>query len=193
MTTKFSTKSKAVRSQREKSSALPSMTVTFLIGVISLVAGLFGILTTEKAISTLSLIAGIVILVIAAIEFIRMFKAERKPSEFAFSLMRAGTGILIAVLTIVNRDQNIAWPLILLSIYTLGRGILEILTALVFYKDKTEKFMWLVCGAAGCLLGIIALNSGGFTDQTTFFRIFSIYLAVYGITGLVSLVYRLKR
>lgn len=165
---------------------------TIIVGVITLGGGLFGVFTNIKDIPTLTLIAGIVILAIAVVEFINMLRTGHKGSEFVFSLMRAGTGVLIAVLLIINYNQNMTWPLVLLSIYAIGRGILDVLTALLFEKDKTKKTMWVFCGGAGCVLGIITLNAGGFADKTAFFRIFCTYLAAYGITALISSAYALK-
>jgi len=165
---------------------------TIILGIIALSAGIFGIFTGIKEISTLALIAGIAVLAIAVVEFVNMLRTDHKGSEFVFSLMRAGTGVLIAVLLLVNHDQNMTWPLILVSIYAIGRGILDVLTSLLFRKDKTEKMMWVFCGGAGCILGIIALNSGGFADKTAFFRVFCTYLAAYGVTALISSLYALK-
>ncbi|MBR3233810.1 hypothetical protein IKG12_03055 [Candidatus Saccharibacteria bacterium] len=184
---------------RRKTATADKQTVNFMniiftviVGAIALGAGLFGIFTDIKDISTLALIAGNVILAIAVVEFINMLRTGHKGSEFVFSLMRAGTGVLIAVLLIINYNQNMTWPLVLLSIYAIGRGILDVLTALLFKKDKTEKTMWIFCGGAGCILGIITLNAGGFADKTAFFRIFCTYLAAYGITALISSTYVLK-
>ena len=184
---------------RRKAATADKQTVNFMniiftviVGAIALGAGLFGIFTDIKDISTLALIAGNVILAIAVVEFINMLRTGHKGSEFVFSLMRAGTGVLIAVLLIINYNQNMTWPLVLLSIYAIGRGILDVLTALLFKKDKTEKTMWIFCGGAGCILGIITLNAGGFADKTAFFRIFCTYLAAYGITALISSAYVVK-
>jgi len=84
-----------------------------------------------------------------------------------------------------TQDYNMAWALTILAIYTIGRGVLEILLAFTAIADKTDRFMWLTCGICGAIIGVVILNSGGFSDQTTFVRFFSAYMMIYGVTNLI--------
>ena len=178
---------------RKRKITISEKIITGVAGLVSVAFGIVGIFIETDKLSTLALIAGSVILGLAVLDFINLFRNRKNGGAFAFSLIRAGSGLLIAILTIVNCNQGMTWPLTLLSVYTIGRGILDILTALAFVTNQTERFFWIICGAIGCVLGIISLNSGGFADASTFFRIFAIYMTIAGVTSLVSLVYKTNK
>ena len=175
--------------RRRGSTELSNKIISRIAGVASVALGIFGIFTDINTISTLALIAGSFIIGLSVLDFVSIFRDNKAGGKFAFSLIKAGSELLIGILAIVNHDHGMTWPLTLLSVYMLGQGVLQILTALAFIKNKTERFFWVICGAIGCILGIIALNSGGLADVTTFFRLFAIYMAIYGVTTIVSLVY----
>ena len=178
--------------KRDNSNSI-EMIITTVLGITCIGFGGFGIFTGIEKVSTLALIAGYFLLGLSIVDFIGLFRANKSSGKFAFSLIKAGSELLIAILTIVNNENGMTWPLTLLSVYVIGQGVLQVMTALAFISNKTERFFWIVCGAVGCLLGIIALNSGSLADRTSFFRIFSIYMAIYGVTSLVSLVYKAKK
>lgn len=185
---KKTTKKANVR--RRVSNELTEKIITFVSGIAAIAFGIFGIFTGIEKISTLALIAGYFILALSVLDFVTIFRTNKNGGKFAFSLIKSGSELLIGILTIVNNEQGMTWPLTLLSVYILGQGVLQILTSLAFITNKTERFFWIICGAIGCVLGIISLNSGALADATTFFKLFSIYMAIYGVTSVVSLVYK---
>ncbi len=177
---------------KKKNIQLIEMVFSLVTGIIAIGAGGFGIFTGINDISVLSLIAGNVILALSVIDFISLFRTRCTGGRFAFSLLKAGSELLIAIFMLINNANGMTWPLTLLSVYMIGQGVLQILSALAFIANKTERFFWIICGAIGDILGIIALNSGALADKTSFFRVFSIYLVIYGVTSIVSLVYKAK-
>ena len=158
-------------------------------GGLALGFGGYLLFTSTKNISTLSFVTGLGLLILGVLEFIDLFRRRKNPVDFAFSLMFSGPEIVIAVLLLLNRAEGMAWPLILLAIYTIGRGVIEILNAFATIKDKNEKLMWAICGAVSIILGIVVLNSGNFADQTAFFRFFATALMAYGLTAGTTALY----
>lgn len=154
-------------------------------GIISAIFGGFLLFTNITTISTLSGIIGSALLCLGLVEVFSLLYRRHYGKSLSLSLILATSEIVIALMLLFMQDYNMAWPLTLLAIYTIGRGILELLLAFTAITDKTDRFMWATCGVCGVIIGIVILNSGGFADQTTFVRFFSAYMMIYGVTNLI--------
>lgn len=154
-------------------------------GAVSIIFGAFLLFTTVTSVPTLTAIIGVSLLCLGVIEVFSILYRKHYGKSLALSLILAVSEVVIALLLLFMQDYNMAWALTLLAIYTIGRGVLEILLAFTAVTDKTDRFMWATCGICGAIIGIVILNSGGFSDQTTFIRFFSAYMMVYGVTNLI--------
>lgn len=154
-------------------------------GIISIIFGGFLLFTNITTVSTLSGIIGASLLCLGMVEIFSLLYRKHYGKSLSLSLILAASEVIIALLLLFMQNYNIAWPLTLLAIYTIGRGVLELLLAFAAVTDKTDRFMWATCGICGVIIGIVILNSGGFSDQTTFVRFFSVYMMIYGVTNLI--------
>lgn len=155
-----------------------------LQGVASLVFGGFMLFTNIGSVSELTAIVGVALLCLGVIEVFSLLYRKHYGHSLALSMLLAISEVVIALLLLFTRDYGMAWPLTLLAIYTIGRGILEIVLAFTAMTDKTDRFMWVICGICATIIGIVILNSGNFFVQTTFIQFFGSYMMVYGITNL---------
>lgn len=187
-----SSKTPRARAVKKTEKKTGNRAVALLSGALSLSLGVFTLMTNISSIPALSVVIGIGLLILGIFELIGLLSSKRSAAEFTFSLMHSAPIIVIAILMLGNYDKNMAWPLILLAIFAIGRGVVEILTAFATLEDKLDRFIWLVCGAIGVILGIVVLNSGNFADQTAFLRFFSTYLMVYGVSLLTYSVHSHK-
>ncbi|MBQ3309422.1 DUF308 domain-containing protein [Candidatus Saccharibacteria bacterium] len=154
-------------------------------GLVSLLFGWFVMFTGIKDVPSLMAVVGTTLLCLGIIEVFNLLHRKHYGGSLAISLIMAISEIVIAILLLVTLSQDIVWQLVLVAIYTIGRGILEILLAFLAITDKTDKFMWVVCGICGCVIGVVILNSGSFVDSTTFIKFFGTYMMIYGITNLI--------
>ena len=154
-------------------------------GLVSLLFGWFVMFTGIKDVPSLMAVVGTTLLCLGIIEVFNLLHRKHYGGSLAISLIMAISEIAIAILLLVTLSQDIVWQLVLVAIYTIGRGILEILLAFLAITDKTDKFMWVVCGICGCVIGVVILNSGSFVDSTTFIKFFGTYMMIYGITNLI--------
>ena len=154
-------------------------------GIISIIFGGYLLFTNITTVSTLSGIIGASLLCLGMVEIFSLLYRKHYGKSLSLSLILAASEVIIALLLLFMQNYNIAWPLTLLAIYTIGRGVLELLLAFAAVTDKTDRFMWATCGICGVVIGIVILNSGGFSDQTTFVRFFSVYMMIYGVTNLI--------
>ncbi len=153
-------------------------------GVVSLAFGGYFLFAIQNNVSELTAIAGVSLLTLGVIETFNLLYRKHYGDSLVLSLLLAISEIVIAMLLLFTRDSGMEWPLILTAIYTIGRGILEIILAFTSMTDNTDRFMWIVCGITGAVIGIAILNSGNFMDNTTFIKFFGSYMMIYGVTNL---------
>ncbi|MBQ6127720.1 DUF308 domain-containing protein [Candidatus Saccharibacteria bacterium] len=154
-------------------------------GVASILFGAFLLFTNITVIHSLTAIIGASLLCLGVIEIFSLLYRRHYGKSLTLSLILSVSEVIIAFMLLFTQDYNMAWALTILAIYTIGRGVLEILLAFTAITDKTDRFMWLTCGICGAIIGVVILNSGGFSDQTTFVRFFSAYMMIYGVTNLI--------
>lgn len=154
-------------------------------GVASILFGAFLLFTNITVIHSLTAIIGASLLCLGVIEIFSLLYRRHYGKSLTLSLILSVSEVVIAFMLLFTQDYNMAWALTILAIYTIGRGVLEILLAFTAIADKTDRFMWLTCGICGAIIGVVILNSGGFSDQTTFVRFFSAYMMIYGVTNLI--------
>ena len=153
-------------------------------GIVSILFGAFILFTNITTVSSLTGIIGVSLLLLGVIEIFSMIYRKHYGNSLLLSLILSASEIAIAMMLLFTQDYNMAWALTLLAIYTIGRGVLELLLAFTAVTDKTDRFMWATCGICGAVIGIVILNSGGFLDQTAFTKFFSAYMMIYGVTNL---------
>ena len=154
-------------------------------GLVSILFGAYLLFTNITSIPTLSAIIGVSLLCLGIVEVFSIMYRKHYGKSLILSIILSISEVAIAFMLLFLQDRNMAWSLTLLAIYTIGRGILELLLAFTAVTDKTDRFMWATCGICGAIIGIVILNSGGFSDQTTFVRFFSAYMMIYGVTNLI--------
>lgn len=155
-----------------------------LQGLISSIFGGFIIFTNNPSIPDLATMSGSALLCLGVIEFFSLIYRKHFGKSLALSIVLTVSEIIIAIMLIVTRNNDMVWPLALMSIYTLGRGIIEIILGFTAMTDRTDRFMWCVCGICACVIGFVILNSGNFLNQTVFLKFFGTYMMIYGITNL---------
>jgi len=153
-------------------------------GLASLVFGGYILFAINNSVSELAALVGIALLCLGIIEVFNLLYRKHFGGSLALSLILAISEVTIALLILFTRDNNMVWPLTLIAIYTIGRGILEIVLSFAAMTDKTDRFMWIVCGICACVIGIVILNSGDFVSPTAFIKFFGSYMMIYGITNL---------
>lgn len=153
-------------------------------GIISLAFGGYILFAMKESISELAAFVGVALLALGIIEVFNLLYRKHFGGSLVLSLILAVTEVTIALLILFTRDNNMVWPLTLIAIYTIGRGILEIILSFTAMTDQTDRFMWSVCGICACIIGVVILNSGDFVSPTTFLKFFGTYMMIYGITNL---------
>ena len=152
-------------------------------GIVALVFGWMVMFSGSEDVTYLITTMGVMLLALGLVELFNLLHRERVQVTWGFTLFAAVFEIAVGLLLVFTSNQDVFWHLILLSAYTLVRGICEIGIAIKSVDDRTDKFIWAVCGVCGVILSFVILNSGHLTSGT-FVKFFASYLVILGLGNL---------
>ncbi|MBR1874833.1 DUF308 domain-containing protein [Candidatus Saccharibacteria bacterium] len=157
-------------------------------GVVALLFGWFALFTNLADTGALVSIVGSLLLGLGIIELFNLLRRAHLNETWGFTLVSALIEIATAFALLFTSDQNAVWHLALIAGYTVVRGVFEILIGLKAIDDLTDKFIWIVTGSCGAVMGFVILNSGSATvedNAPTFIKIFGAYMMLYGLANLI--------
>ncbi len=157
-------------------------------GVIALLFGWFALFTNRQYTYELIWIVGGMLLCLGIFELINLLSRSRLKETWGFSLISAIMEIGTSFTLLLTLSQGVVWHLALIAGYTVVRGALEVLIGLKSIDDKTDRFIWVLAGACGVIIGFVILNSGQsivISHAPDFIKYFGVYLSIYGICNLI--------
>lgn len=153
-------------------------------GAIMLLFGWFAMFAKHPDTTFLIAVVSSVLLVLGLIELFNVLHRSRRRHIWGLSIIMAVVEIGIALSLILTLDQNVAWHLSIIALYTLSRGLIELLIAIKSIDDLTDRFIWLTCGICGIIIGFVVFNSGHLAAGT-FVEFFGAYMMILGIGNLI--------
>ncbi|MBQ9020176.1 DUF308 domain-containing protein [Candidatus Saccharibacteria bacterium] len=164
-----------------KRSYIDSHWLVFAIqGVISILFGWYIMFTEDKNIDTLVAVLATTLLALGIIEMFNVIYRNRMQHTWYLNLAIALIEIAVALTLLFTMSLGPAFQLVVIAAYTICRGLFEILIGLKSIDDSTDKFIWLVCGICGVIIGFVVLNSGHFAE-TAFLQFFGTYMMIFGL------------
>lgn len=159
--------------------------IFFLQGLIELIFGavvLFGGASDRK---TLVTIVALVLLATSVTEFFNIVHRRifRKSTGFIFAIIFVQ--VVVARLLLVTVDYDFLFHLALIAGYSVMRGITDLLVAFRSLVDRTDRFIWIVCGIVGMVFGFAILNSGHLSFNNSYIQFFGAYMMVFGFGNLI--------
>lgn len=138
----------------------------------------------EASISYLVSIVGVFLLALGILELFNILHREHLNAGWSVSLIVALVDTIVAMVLLMTINNDAVWHLVIIAAYTFVRGIFEILVGLRSPDDITDRFIWVLVGACGIVMGLVVFNSGnmGLTD---FVRFFGAYMMVLGVGSLI--------
>lgn len=157
-------------------------------GAVALLFGWFALFTNLRETSALVSVVGSTLLGLGIIELFNLLRRARLNETWGFTLISALVEVGVAFALLFTADQELVWHLALVAGYTVARGLFEILIGLKSIDDITDKFIWVVTGICGVIMGFVILNSGNETvsdNALIFIKFFGAYMTLYGLANLI--------
>ena len=148
-----------------------------LFGCLILFTGAGGIENIVAMVSVFLLLMGIV-------DAVGALYSSTKKHGWINSVIDALIDVVAAVLLLFFAKENLVLSLVILSVYTILSGIIDIFHGFLSTVDPTDRFIRIVAGALGCVMGLVILNAGNL-EVTTFLRFFGAYMLVVGVTSMI--------
>ena len=160
-------------------------------GLVAIIFGIIAIFFPGTAFLSLVLVFGVFALVDGIFSIASVFVSAAHTESWWWLVLEGAFGILIGILTLIQPvAMGIAWILII-AIWAIVTGILEILTAIRLRKTISGEGWMILSGILSVLFGLIAAfypASGAFAIGL----IIGIYALIFGITMLM-LAFRLRK
>jgi len=148
-----------------------------IFGFLALFGGMADLETVIAVISVFLLFMGIV-------DAVSALYSSTKKRGWVTSVIDAAIDVAAALALLFFTKNGLVGSLIILSIYTFISGLIDIFHGFLSTVDPTDRFIRVLAGVCGCVMGAVILNAGNF-EITTFIRFFGAYMLVVGVTSLI--------
>ena len=126
---------------------------------------------------------------LAIIEVVNVAHRSSRQRNWGFPLGLGAVemAISVALLYTVNPNATLAellpLRLSMLAAYVLAASIITVVMGFRSFDNLTDRFMWVVNGMLGCVLGFVIFNAGNISD-VAHIMLFGTYLLINGLTDL---------
>ena len=148
--------------------------IVFIIRGI--LAGVFGFLLLFSNVAEVENIIAeisIFLLLMGVVDSVSALYNSTKKRGWINSIIDAGIDV-----------SDLTNSVIVLSIYTVVSGVIDIFHGFLSTVDPTDRFIRVLAGICGCVIGIVILNAGNF-EISTFARFFGAYMLIVGATSAI--------
>ena len=153
-------------------------------GIIAFLFGCLTLFTSGDSSRGLIPVVGLSLLALAVVEFANSIYRSYNKQGWLVSTGVAVFDAAFGLILLFVMNEGMAWHLVMMSIYTLLRGVFELLIAFRTTVDPTDRFIWGLCGICGVLFAIAIFNSGHLAN-VDFMRFFGAYMMILGVSSLI--------
>lgn len=158
--------------------------IYILRGAIALVVGWFALSGAMKDLSSVVAYLSVFLLIMGVIDSSSALYASVKKHGWINSIIDAGIDIIAALALIFGGTGNLLFQLIVIASYTFISGVIDIVHGFISTVDPTDRFIRILAGICGSVMGFVILNAGSF-EIATFIRFFGVYIMIVGVTSLI--------
>lgn len=159
----------------------------FVFIIRGVLAGIFGFL---MLFGKLNSIEGVVAMISVFLLFMgivdatsALYSSTKKRGWFN-SIIDAGIDVITAMLLLFFAKSDLVTSLIIISVYTALSGVIDLFHGFISTVDPTDRFIRILAGVCGCVMGAVILNAGSF-EVMTFIRFFGTYMLIVSVTSLI--------
>ena len=150
-------------------------------------AAVFGFLALFGGLENFNFAISILVVFLLAmgiIDTIGALYSSFKKRGWVTSVIDALIDVVAAVGLLFFAQGDYVACTIILAVYTFVSGVIDIFHGFLSTVDPTDRFIRIIAGMIGAVMGFVILNAGTF-ELMTFVRFFGAYLLVVGVTSMV--------
>ena len=152
-----------------------------------LLAATFGVIALFGAMTDFEIMISVVsifLLIMGIVDSISALYASVKKHDWINSVIDALIDIAAALGLLFFAKDNIVAGLVIIAVYTIASGLIDIFHGFLSTVDPTDRFIRVLTGVLGCVMGVVIINAGEF-ELMTFLRFFGAYMLIVGVTSLI--------
>lgn len=155
-----------------------------LRGALAVVFGCFalfgGLSNVENAVAVVS----VFLLFMGIIDTVGALYSSTKKHGWINAIIDALVDVVASLMLLFYAKNDLTLSVVIISVYTVVSGIIDIFHGFLSTVDPTDRFIRVLVGVCGCVIGAVILNAGNF-EITTFIRFFGAYMLLVGATSLI--------
>lgn len=159
----------------------------FVFIIRGLMAAIFGFMALFGVMTDFEIVISVVsvfLLLMGIVDSVSALYASVKKHGWVNSVIDALIDIAAALMLLFFARNNIVNSLIIIAVYTIVSGLIDVFHGFLSTVDPTDRFIRVLTGVLGCVMGIVILNAGEF-EIMTFIRFFGAYMLIVGVTSLI--------
>ena len=155
-----------------------------LRGTLAAIFGCFALFGGMTNIENVIAVVSVLLLLMGIVDAVGALYSSTKKHGWLNSIIDALIDVVAAVALLFFAKDNLVMGLIIISVYTIVSGVIDIFHGFLSTVDPTDRFIRILAGICGCVIGVVILNAGNF-EITTFIRFFGAYMLIVGVTSLI--------
>lgn len=153
-------------------------------GALAAMFGCFALFCGPTDVESLIAFASVFLLFMGTVDAVGALYSSRKKHGWINSVIDALIDVVAAVLLLFVVWNNLTMSLVVISVYTIVSGVIDICHGFLSTVDPTDRFVRVLTGICGCVIGAVIINSGNL-EIMNFIRFFGAYMLIVGITSLI--------
>lgn len=159
--------------------------MVFLIrGAVAAIFGAFALFRGPVEMENTVAILGVFLLFMGIIDSVGALYSSTKKHGWINAIVDALVDVIAAVALLFVAKTDLTNSVVIISIYTIVSGVIDIFHGFVSTVDPTDRFIRVLAGICGSIIGVVILNAGDF-EVSTFVRFFGAYMLIVGVTSLI--------
>lgn len=152
-----------------------------------LMAVAFGVITLFGAMTNFEIMISVVsvfLLIMGIVDSVSALYSSVRKHGWLNSVIDALVDVAAALGLLFFAKDNIVVGLVIIAAYTIASGLIDIFHGFLSTVDPTDRFIRVLAGVLGCVMGVVIINAGEF-EMMTFLRFFGAYMLIVGVTSLI--------
>jgi len=158
--------------------------VSVIRGLLATAFGFTALFGMLQGLELVIAVISVFLLFMGIVDSVSALYASRKKRGWINSVIDALIDVGVAMILLFFARNDLVMSLIVIAAYTFLSGIIDIFHGFLSTVDPTDRFIKVLAGVLGCIMGFVILNAGNF-EVMTFIRFFGAYMLVVGVTSMI--------